>query len=304
MAQLEGFVNVGDEDKVGLLRKSLYGLKQSPKQWYLRFDEFMVRNGFSQSNFDSCVYVKWVDGSGIFLLLYVDDMLIALKNKNEIHIVKRILESVFEMKDMGTAKKILGMEITRDRRRGELFVSQGGYLRKGVVKFGMSESKVVQTSLAAHFKLFVSMSPKTEEGRASMKRIPYASAVGVSCAITTGSCTGSSTTEAEDIATTEVVKESRWLKGLIHELGIVQNEVELFCDNQSAIHLTKNEMFLERTKHIDVKLHFIRDVVAEGSVVVEKMHTDENPADMATKAVTGIKFRHCCDLINVAKLSN
>lgn len=100
------------------------------------------------------------------------------------------------------------------------------------------------------------------------------------------------------------MKESRWLKGLIHELGIVQNEVELFCDNQSAIHLTKNEMFLERTKHIDVKLHFIRDVVAEGSVVVEKMHTDENPADMATKAVTGIKFRHCCDLINVAKLSN
>ena len=100
------------------------------------------------------------------------------------------------------------------------------------------------------------------------------------------------------------MKESLWLKGLIGELGIAQNEVELFCDNQSAIHLTKNQMFHERTKHIDVKLHFIRDVVAEGSVVVEKVHTNENPADMATKAVTGIKFRHCCDLINVAKLSN
>ena len=395
MAQPEGFIKVGDEDKVCLLRKSLYGLKQSPRQWYLRFDEFMVRNGFSRSNFDSCVYVKWIDGCGIFLLLYVDDMLIASKNKNEIQNVKRLLGSEFEMKDMGPAKKILGMKITRDMKQGVLFVSQCDYLRKLVAKFGMSEAKAVQTPLAAHFKLSAQMSPKTEEERASMERVPYASAVGslmyamvctrpdlayaaslvsrfmanpgrehweatkwvlrfvkgtsdvgllykrvdegeaklrgfvdadfagdldkrrsltgyvftlFGCAVSWKAqlqpVVALSTTEAEYIAATEGVKESLWLKGLIGELGIAQNEVELFCDNQSAIHLTKNQMFHERTKHIDIKLHFIRDVVAEGSVIVEKVHTDDNPADMATKAVTGIKFQHCCDLINVVKLSN
>ncbi|OAE27126.1 hypothetical protein AXG93_3984s1010 [Marchantia polymorpha subsp. ruderalis] len=145
------------------------------------------------------------------------------------------------MKEMGPAKKILGMEITRDRRRVEIFVSQGGYLRKVVAKFGMSESKAVQTPLAVHFKLF---------------------AIALS------------TTKAEFIATRKCVKESLWLKGLIGELGIVQNEVKFFCDNQSAIHLIKNQMFHESTKHIDVKLHFIRDVIAEGFVVVEKVHKD------------------------------
>lgn len=138
----------------------------------------MVRNGFSRSTFDSCVYVKRVDSCEIFLLLYVDDMLIASKNKNEVDNVKRLLGSEFEMKDMGPAKKILGMEITRHRRRGVLFLSQCDYLRKVVAKFGMSEAKAVHTPSAAHFKLSVRMSPKTEKDKASMERVPYASAVG------------------------------------------------------------------------------------------------------------------------------
>ena len=111
-----------------------------------------------------------------------------------------------------------------------------------------------------------------------------------------------STTEAEYIAVTEGVKEALWLKGLVGEFGVKHDKVELFCDNQSAIHLSKNSMFHERTKHIDIRLHYIRDVIASGAVVVEKVHTDENPADMATKVVTGIKFRKCCDLIHVTKV--
>ena len=78
MCQLEGYENKGSENMVYLLKKSLYGLKQSPRQWYLRFDEFMASNGYLRSLYDSCVYQKWLaNGVGIFLLLYVDDMLIA-----------------------------------------------------------------------------------------------------------------------------------------------------------------------------------------------------------------------------------
>ena len=80
MEQPEGFVIPGKEKIVCKLKKSLYGLKQSPRQWYKRFDTFMLSQGFKRSNYDSCVYLKTVNGSTIYLLLYVDDMLIAAKS--------------------------------------------------------------------------------------------------------------------------------------------------------------------------------------------------------------------------------
>ncbi|KAL5545566.1 hypothetical protein UlMin_005253 [Ulmus minor] len=66
-----------------------------------------------------------------------------------------------------------------------------------------------------------------------------------------------STTETKYIAATESVKEAMWLKGLVDELGCVHDKVKVFCDNQSSIHLTTNQMFYERKKHKDIKLHFI-----------------------------------------------
>jgi hypothetical protein len=79
MDQPEGFIMPGKENVVCKLKKSLYGLNQSPRQWYKKFDSFMIDNGFKRSFYDSCVYIKFVDGSPIYLLLYVDDMLIAAK---------------------------------------------------------------------------------------------------------------------------------------------------------------------------------------------------------------------------------
>ncbi|KAK3005774.1 hypothetical protein RJ639_016073 [Escallonia herrerae] len=106
-----------------------------------------------------------------------------------------------------------------------------------------------------------------------------------------------SITEAEYMATTEAVKEAIWLKGLVGDLGLKQESSTVYCDNQSAIHLTKNQMFHERTKHIDVRFHFIWDVVSQGTVMVERIFIVENSADMMTKHIPEIKFKHCLDLI-------
>jgi hypothetical protein len=84
----------------------------------------MLSHGFKRSDYDSCVYIKLVDGSHIYLLLYVDDMLISTKSREEITVLKKLLNSEFDMKDLGAAKKILDMEITRDRNSGLLFLSQ------------------------------------------------------------------------------------------------------------------------------------------------------------------------------------
>ena len=113
-----------------------------------------------------------------------------------------------------------------------------------------------------------------------------------------------SSTEAEFVAATEAVKESMWLRGLLNEPWLKQKTVKIFCDNQSAIQLIKNQVYHERTKHIDVKLHFIRDEVAKGSVAVIKIHTDINPADMLTKVLPTAKFKFCVDLIGVGSNSS
>ena len=81
MQQLEGFVE--DKSKVCLLKKSLYGLKQTPRQWYRRFDEFLLKTGFVRSGYDSCVYMlKNGEKVILYLLLYVDDILMASSSKD------------------------------------------------------------------------------------------------------------------------------------------------------------------------------------------------------------------------------
>jgi Reverse transcriptase (RNA-dependent DNA polymerase) len=169
---------MGNEDHVCLLKKSLYGLKQSHLQWYKKFDSFMISLNFSHSNYDSCVYLKNLDsGDYIYLLLYVDDMLIAATNMEEIKKLKEQLGMTFEMKDLGATKKILGMEITRDRSNQKPFLSQKEFAGKVIHRFGMEKTKVVSTPLAAHFKLSVALNPTSDSERSYIEKVPYSSAV-------------------------------------------------------------------------------------------------------------------------------
>ena len=85
------------------------------------------------------------------------------------------------------------------------------------------------------------------------------------------------------MALTEATKEALRLQVLIEEFGVKQETIPICSDSQSAIHLTKNQGYHERTKHIDVRLHFIREVVASKKVKVEKIHTNDNPTDFITK---------------------
>ncbi|GJU72776.1 retrovirus-related pol polyprotein from transposon TNT 1-94 [Tanacetum coccineum] len=141
MRQPPGFEE-GTGNKVCLLKKSLYGLKQSPRQWYKRFDVYMISNGFSRSNYDSCVYFKeFAPGMYIYLLLYVDDMLIACKSKSEIEYTKGLfflMQKQFDMKELGPARKILGMERLMDN------------------------GKSVSVPLGAHFKVSLKDCPSND----------------------------------------------------------------------------------------------------------------------------------------------
>jgi hypothetical protein len=104
------------------------------------------------------------------------------------------------------------------------------------------------------------------------------------------------------MAAVESVKEAIWLRGLVSDLGLQQNETIIFCDSLSTIHLTKNQMYHERTKQINVRYHFLREVVTQGDITLMKIVTAENPADMLTKSVPFFKFKHCLDLIGIYSL--
>jgi hypothetical protein len=352
----------------------------------------MIKIGYRRCEYDCCVYVRSLDdGSFIFLLLYVDDMLIAAKSIVEVNKLKVLLSREFDMKDFGAAKKILGMEIHRDRDAKRLWLSQASYVKKVLERFSMENAKPVSTPLVNHFHLSTSQCPKTVEETEDMSKVPYASAVGclmyamvctrpdLAHAVsvvskymanpgkqhwdavkwifrylkgttdygitfvrqksdlsvvgyvdadyagdlddrrsTTGyvftltrgpicwksmiqSTVAMSTTEAEYMAVAEAAKEALWLIGLVKELGIQQGGVSLHCDSHSAIYLAKNQVYHARTKHIDVRFHKIRELVATSELLLEKIHTSENVGDMLTKPVTADKFKHCLDLINVSR---
>ena len=110
-----------------------------------------------------------------------------------------------------------------------------------------------------------------------------------------------STTKAKYMAAVDATKKSLWLTGLVKELGIQQGGVSLHCDSQSVIYLAKNYVYHARTMHIDVRFYKIRELVATSELLLEKIHTSKNAADMLTKLIIVDKFKHCLDLINVSR---
>eukprot|EP00253_Pinus_taeda_P024190 PITA_24190 len=109
MKKPKGFMVKGKKEPVCKLKKSLYGLKQSPRMWYQKFDTFIWGLGFTRSKADHCVYFKLIGDCVIYLVLYVDDMLLVGNDKEIIQDLKTQLSSKFDIKELGAANYILDM---------------------------------------------------------------------------------------------------------------------------------------------------------------------------------------------------
>ncbi|MCO5568583.1 hypothetical protein L7F22_022282 [Adiantum nelumboides] len=112
-------------------------------------------------------------------------------------------------------------------------------------------------------------------------------------------CVTQSTTKAEYVAANEACKEAIWLGRLVADLEIKVEMPELYCDNQSAIQLTKNPVFHSKAKHIAVKYQFIREVIEDKQIPLVKIHTKDNPTDLLTKALSRESFVHCRELFGI-----
>ena len=146
--------------------------------WYQKFYTFIHGLGFTRSKADHCVYFKLIGDHVIYLVLNVDDMLLVGNDKEIIHDLKTQLSSKFNMKDLGAANYILGMEIKRDRAKRKLWLNQRKYVETILQRFNMQDSKPMMVPIPIGVKLSAEQCPKTQEEEEDMSRVPYASAVG------------------------------------------------------------------------------------------------------------------------------
>ena len=178
MDQPEGFSVKGKEDMVCKLKRSIYGLKQASRQWYLKFNDTITSFGFKENIVDRCIYLKISGSKFIFLVLYVDDVLLATNDLGLMHDTKNFLSNNFEMKDMGEASYVIGIEIFRDRSQGLLGLSQKAYINKVLERFGMQNCSASVVPIQKGDKFSLNQCPKNELEHRHMENIPYASIVG------------------------------------------------------------------------------------------------------------------------------
>lgn len=362
------------------LRKTLYGLKQSPRAWYQCFSSAMVELGWRVSDYDSCIYI-WDAAEGQqshYLFIYVDDLHIVGPSQEFIDDTLVKISEKFDVISLGKPRFYLGMHIHKDKQ-DHVYVHQGAFIDQIIDRFELNDIHPVSTPMIAGLKLLKETTATADA--AFVKR--YQSMVGCISYLTTvsrpdlahsfsvlsqfnanpneehmravervfaylkrtrslglhfrpgtihsslkayvdsdwaGSDGSRSTTgwviqisgapiswsskrqqtvalsscEAEYMAASEAGKELIWLRGLLQDLNIPElgfrKGIKLFIDNQSALKLTKNPEFHPRTKHIELRYHWIREKVESGDIIPEWVSTKEQVADGFTKALARPAF--------------
>lgn len=362
-------------DKVCLLKKSLYGLRQAGRSWHRKLSATLMELGASPSKSDPCLYLVGSGKDLMLITIYVDDLLIAARNERPIIEFGKKLAKRFTMKDLGKARYCLGIEIGQED--GKVSMHQRGYTREILDRFGMSDCKPVTTPMDIGAKLKKNETPNEDD-----LKLPYRELVGAitylssttrpdiafavsylgqfnncfgsehwkaakrvlrylrgtldlglvfksnsdlikefvdadwgSCCDDRRSYTGYiflfngcpvswdakkqptvalSTTEAEYMALTECAKESIYLRRFLRELGFYSSaHIVVYCDNRSGLKLAENPVFHSRSKHIDLRHHFIRDAIQNDQLIVEYIPSEQQIADFLTKGLPRPKHVRC-----------
>lgn len=387
MKQPKGFAAKGQEHLVCRLKKSLYGLKQSPRCWNQTLDARLKVMGFQQSTSDPCIYTSESKSDGIFILaVYVDDILLAGKSEQKIARVKADLGSSFQLKDLGLLKYFLGVSV--NRHDNKTWIGQPAYTRAIVSKFGMEQCKPARTPVSTGTKLLKSVeqsevidvslyqsvvgsllylsgwtrpdisfavsyvarfcSKPTKEHWIAVKRIlrylkgssTYGlvyqkidspliefsdadwagdvnerkstsgylfmlSGAAISWKSRKQTCVALSTAEAEYVALAAATQEAVWIRRLLIDLncGGIHPTV-IHEDNQSAICIGQNPQYHSKTKHIDIKYHFVREQVLSNAIKLKYCPTNDMIADVLTKGLSFDKFVHMRDSLGLTEQSD
>jgi hypothetical protein len=179
MRQPEGYVIPGKENFVLRLKKSLYGLKQSPSVWNAEIDAFIKSLGFKQLKADRCLYARFDKDANLveLLLVYVDDLLFAGSRTSVDHTKGKFAER-FPFKNLGDVTYVLGFEIERDRASKLITLHQHSFIANLLDRTNMSLCNPISTPADPAVTLSASMCPQSDEEKLSMAGVPYRETVG------------------------------------------------------------------------------------------------------------------------------
>lgn len=384
MTQPECFVKKGEENKVCLLKKAIYGLKQASRAWNKQVNKVLLSIGYRKSENEPCVFYKIEEKSTVIVILYVDDFYVFHNDVEEKERLFNKLQENFDIKDLGEAQQVLGLRLFRDEKNNRIFINQRHYIDEILHRFGFSDCKTSYTPMEFGLKckkaetvsdnpyqhaigclmyLAVNSRPdiayavsflsqfntchsdthwqyvsrifrylkatsnlslmyeKTNEplhgfvdatwGDDPLDRRSYTGFVfkfasgPISWESRKQTTVALSSSEAEYMAASEASKEALYLNRLVSELcQCIEKPVKLFCDNQSAIKIAENPIFHNRTKHIDIRHHFIRQAVENRQVNLVYKPTEDMVADVLTKSLPKVKHNKCLFDMGVKPLLN
>eukprot|EP00253_Pinus_taeda_P034874 PITA_34874 len=279
--QPEGFETFNHESHVCRLKRDLYGLKQAPCAWYTRIDNYFTGLGFTKSEADANFYHIMVEGKLLIIVLYVDDLILT-SDDQLIQSYKEDLAREFEMKDMGLMHYFLGMVVWQ--KDGEFFVSQGK----------QTEGVKLQGFTDAYWERSPSDRKSTSGGIFNLgsAAVSWYSKKQRSVAL--------SSVEAEYMAASQAACRAIWMwKILVGLFGQRTDPTVIYCGNQSCIKLSQNPVFHDRSKHIDILYHHLRDCVVKRIMLLLYVSTEEQDVDILTKALSKCKFEFHRDRIVV-----
>ena len=177
MRQPEGFHH-GSQNTVCRLRKPLYGLKQSARNWNARLHDVLKSMGFIRCEADRAVYIYTRGEVRMIVPIFIDDITLAGTSPSANDKVVEELKSYFKLRDLGPTNFLLGIHITRDIPNRTISLSQRQYIINILERFGMVECKPVLTPIEPGTSLTSDMSPKNDEEVNEMRNVPYIVAVG------------------------------------------------------------------------------------------------------------------------------
>ncbi|UYV77314.1 hypothetical protein LAZ67_15000474 [Cordylochernes scorpioides] len=280
MTQPENFVSRKYPERVCRLKKAIYGLKQAGIVWHEKLDTELKNLGLKQLQSDNCVYIKHDEGI-LLVAIYVDDLIIAAEREDT-------LKSFKEMSTrpvIAYAVSALG-QFSNDPRR------QHWNAAKRVLRYlkGTSCLRITyrKSNEALHGYVDADWGGNLVD-RKSHTRIVYFLARGpIAWESKKQQTVTLSSTESEYIALCGAGKEAVYLRALLDGMGfgeLLNGPTVLKTDNQGAQQLARNPVYHARTKHIDIKWHFIRSICSDGLVEVVHTPTQENVADILTKGL-------------------
>ncbi|KAL6313697.1 hypothetical protein AAG906_010115 [Vitis piasezkii] len=349
MEQPPGFVAQGEYGKVCHLRKSLYGLKQSPRAWFGKFSEVIQEFGMNKSKVDHSVFYRQSANGIILLVVYVDDIVITRNDCAGISSLKLkyVLDLLAETGKMEakpcSTPMIPNVHLTKDDgdpfdnpERYKRLVGKLNYLTVtrpdiayavSIVSQFMSAPTVKHWAALEQILCYLKRAPGlgilySNHGHAQIECFTDADWAGSKAdrRSTTGFCVfvggnlvswkskkqnvvSRSSAESEYRAMVQATCEIMWLYHLLIEIGIkTPMPAKLGCDNQATIHIASNPVYHERTKHIEVDCHFIREKIQENLISTGYVKTGEQLGDIFTKALNGTRVEYFCNKLGMINI--